>query len=67
MSFSRALIFFEVLVIRLEDYFLAVVVQILSSVSSNAVVIASLPPLNIISQPFVMLHYLNLSNVSAFV
>jgi len=65
--FSRFILFFcKVRVMRLEDYFLAVV-RILSSFSLNTAVIASLPPLDIISQPFVLLHYLNLSNVSAFV
>jgi hypothetical protein len=70
LSFSRALFFLGVgggvRVIRLEDYFHAVIVQILSSFSFNIAVIASLPPLNIIYQPFVVLLYLNLSNVSAF-
>ena len=57
----------EVRVIRLENYFHAVIVQILCSFILNTAVIASLPPLNVISQPFVVLRYLNLSNVSAFV
>jgi hypothetical protein len=65
--FSRLIFFCEVHVIRLEDYFHAVIVQILSSFSLNTAVIAILPPLNIISQPFVVLRYLNLNNVSAFV
>jgi hypothetical protein len=67
LYFILFFIFCKVRVLRLEDYFHAVIVHVLTSFSLNTAVIASLPSLNIICQPFVVLRYLNLSNVSASV